>query len=79
MLNEKEAKEMAKYIVLGVRHFDDIHDQISVTMDILEKYNVIEKEKSMFKVPSRVMGVKNGMELEEALEVDEDVYEYEEA
>lgn len=52
MLSKKEAKEMAKYIVLGVNHYDDIKDKTSHTLSVLEKYNLVEKTK----VGDKVMG-----------------------
>lgn len=67
MMNEKDAREMAKYIVMGVEHFDKKQDKINVTMDILKKYNLIEKEKSVV-FGNRVMGtsaIKNSPEMEE--------------
>lgn len=71
MLSKKEAKEMAKYIVLGVNHYSEIKDKINFTMDVLERYNLIEK----VKLNDKIMGSpKNNLEIdEEKDELDNDI------
>lgn len=71
MLSKKEAKEMAKYIVLGVNHYSKIKDKINFTMDVLERYNLIEK----VKLNDKIMGnSQNDLEIdEEKDELDNDI------
>lgn len=61
MLNKKEAKEMAKYIALGVSHYDNINNKTDYTLSVLERYNLVEK----IKLNDKIMGTSVGLDEEE--------------
>lgn len=58
MLNRKEAKEMARYIVLGVNHYNSSNEQTDYVMSVLERYNLVEK----IKLNDKVMGNHNSLD-----------------
>lgn len=66
MLNKKEAKEMAKYIALGVSHYDNIKDKTNYTLSVLERYNLVEK----IKLNDKVMGASIDLDDEEEIKDD---------
>lgn len=49
MMNRVEAKEMAKYLVMGVDHFETGKEKRDFARRVLERYSVVEKEQSASK------------------------------
>ena len=46
MMNRTEAKEMAKYLVMGVDHFETGKEKRDFVGSVLERYNIVEKDKT---------------------------------
>ena len=73
MLNKNEAKEMAKYIALGVSHYNNITDQTNYIMSVLERYNLVEKIKLNDKVMGNHQSLSNSLENVEDVDLEQDM------
>lgn len=74
MLKREEAKEMSKFIVLGLNHYDSMKDKINFVSNVLEKYNLVEKVKLNDKIMGNTQRIKTDLALNEDKEdIDNDI------